>query len=74
MITHRREFLFDIKFSAKRLSVLPLNHENWSDLINSGIACMSMKDIQNFTVHFPFVDLVTFTEGNFENLSIAARR
>ena len=51
------------------LSVFPLNPENWSDRINSGVPYMSMKDLKNFTVHFPLVDLVTFTEANFENQS-----
>ena len=74
MITTRTELLLDIKFSANFVSFLHLNPENWSDRIDSGMPCVSMHDLKNFNVHFPLVELVTFTEGNFENLYIATRR
>ena len=74
MIPHRTEFLFDIDSVHFFVSVFPLNPENWSDHIDSSMTCMSIYDFKNFTVHFPLVDLVTFTDGNFENLSIATRR
>ena len=74
MITHRTELLFDIKFSAKLVSVFHLNPENWSDRIDSGMPYVSTHDLKNFTVHLPLVDLVNFTEGIFDDISIATRR
>ena len=53
---------------------IPLNPENFSVFIDSGIPCVSMYDRRNFIVDFPPVDFVTFTEGNFENRSIAVSR
>ena len=45
----------------------PLKPENWAILIYFGIPCVSMHDRRSFNGDFPPVDLVTFTDGNFEN-------
>ena len=55
------------------LSAFPLNPEKWSDLIYSGMPCVSVYELMNFTVHFPLLDLIIITDGNFENIFLATR-
>ena len=73
MVTHWAEYLFNVNFSAKWLARYG-KLENWSERIDSGMPCVSMKVQKKLTEHFPLVDFVTFTDGSFENLSIATSK
>ena len=64
MVSHRTKLLFGVVFEAEFFIAFPLNPENWSVFIDSGIPYLYER--KNLKVDFSPVDFVTLIEGNFE--------
>ena len=64
IVVYYAETNFDREFAF--LSIFPLKLENWSDLIHSMIQWVPMQVCKTFTVAFPLIDFVIFSDGSFE--------
>ena len=70
MVSDRAKFLFDTVL----VQIFSLKPDNWSNRNHSVKPCVSKYVSKIFNLVFPFVDLVTFTGENFENLPIATKK
>ena len=64
IVVYYAETNFDREFAF--LSIFPLKLENWSDLIHSMIQWVPIQVCKTFTVAFPLIDFVIFSDGSFE--------